>query len=280
MNSLDYLCIGHCCHDVKGQGYVLGGTASYSSVVAKQLDYSAAILTSMGNDFLFQSYFHDHDIPLYIIPAQHTTVFENIYNNNSRTQYLRKVANKITGHKINADFPTPSIVHICPIADEVDPEVVKMFPQSLKTATIQGWLRQRLPNDKVIPKEMDWQQLQNFDVVIFSNDDIKGLPHALDQIKTNTRLAVMTMGRDGAKLYSGDKEKHFPSYEVEEVDATGAGDVFTTAFLIAYHRTGDTDDACIFAHCAASFIIEGIGLEKIPFVLAINERVDQYKKDY
>ena len=204
----------------------------------------------------------------------------NIYENSTRTQYLRELANKITGHKINADFPSPAVVHVCPIADEVDPEVINMFPESLKAASIQGWLRQRLPNDKIIPKEMDWNQLQNYDIIIFSDDDINGIPHALDIIKGNTSLAVMTMGRDGAMIFTAEKEQHFPSYGVNEVDATGAGDVFATAFLYEYHRTGNIQLACVFAHCAASFIIEGIGLEKIPSTRAIHKRVEQYNNEF
>ena len=63
---------------------------------------------------------------------------------------------------------------------------------------------------------------------------------------------------------------------MKEVDATGAGDVFATAFLIKYSETQDLALATGFAHCAASFVVEGMGIENLASLEKIEERLAVY----
>ncbi|HZT70773.1 MAG TPA: PfkB family carbohydrate kinase [Terriglobia bacterium] len=46
----------------------------------------------------------------------------------------------------------------------------------------------------------------------------------------NIRMPGMTLGRDGALIYSGGKFYYSPGFVVETVDTTGAGDIFHGAF--------------------------------------------------
>jgi sugar/nucleoside kinase (ribokinase family) len=48
------------------------------------------------------------------------------------------------------------------------------------------------------------------------------------------------------------------------MDPTGAGDVFSAAFLIRLAETGDPCEAARFANVAASFSIEAPGVSGIP----------------
>ncbi len=57
-NPPKYLCIGHVCMDVGKDGsYMLGGTASYASKLASKLGCEVSVLTSYGEDFLFENNF-------------------------------------------------------------------------------------------------------------------------------------------------------------------------------------------------------------------------------
>ena len=71
-------------------------------------------------------------------------------------------------------------------------------------------------------------------------------------------------GAAGALLYvNGDRFEVKPRPTVE-VDATGAGDVFATAFMLHYHRDGDPWAAAEAATCAASLSVEGEGWSAMP----------------
>lgn len=272
-----YLCIGHCCHDRLPDGrHVLGGTAAYSSLVARQLGQEAGILTSVGADFEFFPVFERSRIPFHHKPAPKTTVFENIYRDGQRTQYLHERAQTLYPEDVPADWLHPAIVQFCPIAGEVDFSLLRAFPGALTGATIQGWLRQWDAQGRVSPRAMDWQQLGAVDVVIFSDADIAGFEQALPEIVAAVGVVVMTRGAAGADVFHQGKQYHFPAYPVKEVDATGAGDVFAAAFLIRYAETRDIARAAVFAHCAASFVVEGVGIENLASVERIEERVAEY----
>lgn len=70
---------------------------------------------------------------------------------------------------------------------------------------------------------------------------------------------VVTMGREGAKVHGEGTWHHIAAYPAQEIDPTGAGDVFAAAFLVEYGETGDVIASARFANCAASFVIEGQG---------------------
>lgn len=276
-SPIDYLCIGHVCHDRHSSQNILGGTAAYVSLVARQLGRKSAVLTSVGSDFEFFPVFAQKDIPLENKPAAETTVFENIYHNGIRTQYLHARAETLYPNDVPAEWSAVPVVQFCPIADEVDFSLLQAFPDALVGATIQGWLRQWDAQHHVSPKAMDWAQLAGVDVVILSDADITGFESALPEMAAAVGILVMTQGASGAVVFQNGQKFHFPAFPVNEVDATGAGDVFAAAFLIQYAETRDIVLATGFAHCAASFVVEGLGVKNLPGLDQIRERFDLYQ---
>ena len=272
----DLLCIGFLCHDLYQGGNILGGTASYSSLMASHLGLKTAILTSVGNDFEFHDIFRSQGISICNKPAAKTTVFENIYNGEQRTQYIHDRSETLRPNDVPAFWKEVPIVKFCLIADEVDYSLLQYFPTALVAATIQGWLRQWDEKGKIRPKAMDWEKLQYVDIVFMSVDDIKGFENALPRIIDLVEIVVVTNGRHGAIVYANQEENHFPAYPIQEVDATGAGDIFAASFLFKYQETRDIAQAAAFAHAAASFIVETPGIQ-IPTKERIEERFSAYR---
>jgi 1D-myo-inositol 3-kinase len=277
----EYLTIGHTCHDVKGNGFILGGTASYSSLAAAQLGKQTAVLTSVGDDFLFKSVFQKAGIYFLNKKADATTVFNNIYENNQRTQYVHAVAQRLTADDIPKAWLEVPIVQCSPIADEVDFAILDAFsPQTLVGATIQGWLRQWNAKGKIKPKPMAWQTLSKADVVILSDADIEGYEEALPILQSAVKIIVMTHGRFGARIFTEGGTFTLPAYPVSEVDATGAGDVFAAAFLCRYAATKNWALSTGYAHTVASFVVEGVGVEGLKDLGRVEERFEDYQKRF
>lgn len=275
---MHFLCIGHTCHDRLGERNVLGGTASYASLVAKQLGLKTGILTSVGDDFEFFDFFEKNGIQFWNKKAERTTVFENIYQNSQRSQYLHARAETLYADDVPAECLAANIVLFCPIADEVDFSIFRKFSHALKGATIQGWLRQWDENGRVFPKKMDWSQLAAADVVIMSDADIQGFEAEIPTVASFVKVLVMTQGARGATVFSQNQKFYFPAFPIKEVDATGAGDVFATAFLIKFAETRDLALSTGFAHCAASFVVEGVGIENLADIGRINNRLERYRE--
>ena len=280
MIKKELLCIGHLCHDKVKDGYILGGSSSYASVIATHLDYKVNILTSVGDDFIFHKFFEENNIEIINIESEQTTVFENTYKGESRTQYIHARSNDISPDGVSEDMKRVPLVLIGSIAREIDYNITSYFKNSVIGGIIQGSMRTWDNNGLVFPATMDWDVLRDLDIVFISDDDISDFKNELSNIKKAVPHLVLTHGKDGATIYYDDREYFFPAFTTDEVDATGAGDTFSTAYLIKFYESHDVRSAAIYAHCAASIIIEGKGLSSVNNLSQIEERVREYHRLY
>ena len=86
-----------------------------------------------------------------------------------------------------------------------------------------------------------------------------------------TNILVVTEGAAGAVLYWNGDRRRFRAPTVDEVDATGAGDIFATAFFVRLLNTRDPWEATRFAVLLASHSVERAGLDGIPTRLEIEQ---------
>jgi sugar/nucleoside kinase (ribokinase family) len=158
------------------------------------------------------------------------------------------------------------IVYLCPVADEVDPSIVHMFPDSLIGVSPQGWMRQWDSSGRVSPRK--WEDaptvLPHADVLVMSEEDVSPFPEVMHEYMDLAKIVVLTRGEKGSTLLHDGQSMDFPAFPTYTVDPTGAGDVFAAAFLIRFRQTHDLYEASVFANCAASFVVEKGGTEGIP----------------
>jgi sugar/nucleoside kinase (ribokinase family) len=148
-------------------------------------------------------------------------------------------------------------------------------PQTLVGATPQGWLRAWDETGRVraVPWASAERVLARIDVLVFSADDMGGDLALVRRYAEMARLAVVTENHRGCTVWHGGRQERFPAFEVEEVDPTGAGDVFAAAFLLRYGETRDVATAARFANCAASFAVEGTGTTALPTLEQVEARL-------
>ena len=271
-----FLSIGHFCYDVSPAGYILGGSASYSTLTARNLEHQARAVTAVGANFDRQNALLDGIKTVYC-ESPETTIFDNQYDaDGRRQQFILGHAQRLKANDIPADWRTSNIVYLCPIADEVAPEVVHAFSnETLIGATPQGWLRQWDSDGKVEAKRWETAKdiLPHIDILILSDEDLRTYPDELEKYIQLTPIVVLTQGAQGATLFQDGTQLGSAAYAATEVDPTGAGDVFATAFLINYFQSRSVKEALNFAHCVASFAVEGVGTSGIPKLKQVLSRL-------
>ncbi|HID56396.1 TPA: ribokinase [Candidatus Poribacteria bacterium] len=270
---MDFLAIGHFTHDVVPEGLIIGGAAAYSTITVRNLGLKPAALTSVGPDFNLRDPLIE-GIEIRVKPADETTTFRNIYHEGCRTQYLLGVAEKIGGEDVPEEWCRAPIVYLCPVADEVMPDVPNRFESSLIGVTPQGWFRRWDEDGRVYPKR--WREAEEIlircDVLVLSEEDIAPFPEELERFIRTARITILTRGKKGCTVYLDGISRDFPAYQTVELDPTGAGDVFAAAFLIKYVETGDPFISADFANCVASFAVEEEGTLGIPTLERVMER--------
>ena len=250
---IDYLLIGHVSTDLTPDGPKPGGAVTFASRVAHVLGYRTAVLTSAAPGYDLSQAFPP-GVEVVSLPAEETTTFENVYTpEGDRQQTIYGQARPLTAADVPAAWRDARIVHLAPIAAEIDVNVAKIFPDSVIGMTPQGWLRgwdeeggvfaQRAPFTREILPLMSAIVVSEEDLV--SDDQV---PRAL----ALGPLIVVTEGRKGCVVYHGDEVRHFAPPQVKAVDATGAGDTFATSFFIRLHQTRNPWEAARFANLLAA----------------------------
>lgn len=258
--SVDYLAIGHVCRDVVSGGYVTGGSAAYSTAVAHSLGCRAGIVTSAAPGERFEGV--SPDIPVHRIDAPATTLFENIYTANGREQIIHSVAGELMAGHIPPLWSRAPMVHLGPIANEVDPSIIHLFSNSMVCVVPQGWMRRWDEKGRVY--QVAWEGAASVlplaAVTILSVEDVPNASMIEDYAEL-ARLLVVTDGANGCTVYWDGQVRTFPVPSVNAVDATGAGDVFAAAYLVRLLQTGgDAWDAAEFANHIASCSVTRRGL--------------------
>ena len=273
MECPEFIAIGHVTYDIYPGEKLIGGSAAYSSVTAHKLGLSAGIITSRGTDFSSDGLLKGISIvgPL----SRNTTTFCNSYYQGERKQIVSEVASKIKKEHIPPGWNKAKIVHICPVADEVNLEIFNLFKNSLLGLTPQGLMRRWGNDGKVYPRK--WIPTPDIaskvEVMIFSDEDIAVFPEALETYKSLIKIVIVTQSNRGSILYWNGKKFNFSAFRTKEKDPTGAGDVFASAFLLKYYQTGDPVESSHFANCVASFAVEKKGILGVPNLDKVNRRI-------
>lgn len=263
IKPVDYLIIGHITRDRTPDGFRLGGTASYAALTAKSMGLEAGIVTSFPEDVNPAEL---DGIQIINIKSGTFTEFQNIFKNDRRVQYLHNLASPITAKDIPEAWLDTPMVHIAPVAREVDPQVINRFHKSQIGVTPQGWLRKWDDRGLVSYSDLEFNKsiLSNSDAIILSIDDIDFDESRIDTFNSLTNTLVITEGSNGSRIYWNDDQRHFIAPDKQERDPTGVGDIYAASFFIRLYQTKDPWTAAQFATHIAANSVERKGLESIP----------------
>lgn len=283
-SPIDYLLIGTVCVDGVGKRAVLGGSVSYCSVAARNIGIKVGVVTSADFEprivdaLVGREHLLDPAAPVRIArkPAAETTRFVNTYDGPSRQQLLLATAGTLTLGDVPEEWMNAPVVHLAPLAQDVDPGLADHFPSALLGVTPQGWMRTWDEQSRVsqVPWTCADTMLDRADVVIMSNEDL-ATPDLLENYSSRARMFILTKNVEGAYVYEkGDFKFRSPAFKPARIgDPSGAGDVFSAVFLCQYWRTGDAERAAAYANCASSFAIEKRAWSGVATLEQIEERL-------
>jgi sugar/nucleoside kinase (ribokinase family) len=251
-----------------GNELVYGG-GTYSSITARRLGYSSAILTR-GNEALQPWIRQLEGMGVQVFLEQDRSTLE-VVNDRTSGVWIQRILS--TTDKINFDVDRKfDIIHVNPLFKEVDQDVLRKARKKceLLSLDIQGILRNE-KNGVMYLERFDEREawLEGVDVVHVSDAEIgyvseKNNPEEIceDLKSLGPKFVLYTMGAAGSYVL-GKEFRKIPAFRVKEVDPTGAGDVYSVTFDIIYSETRDEKRAAFFASAAASFCVEDFGYKNI-----------------
>lgn len=263
LEPVDYLIIGHITQDLTANGPSVGGTASFSSLTARALGLRVGIVTACDHCIPTSPL---EQIPISGLNSATTTTFEITYTQEGRVLFLRQQAPQLDLAAIPETWRSAPIVHLAPVANEVDPNLVRAFPTALIGLTPQGWMRTWDKQGRVSFSE--WVEsayvLGRAGAAVMSIEDVQKDERIVEEFASSARVLAVTEGPAGARIYWNGDVRRFKPPVMKEVDSVGAGDIFAAAFFSRLYTTRDPWEAGRFATQLAAYGVTRRGLQSIP----------------
>jgi sugar/nucleoside kinase (ribokinase family) len=280
---VDFVAIGHVTLDQTPRGTRPGGAAYYAALTAQRLGLRVGLLTSFGPDFPRDAV--PAGIEMVSVPAERTTTFRigsGRIGAGGPTRQLTLVARAadLDVATLPEVWRDATLAALAPVAGEVDPALAGAFTEASLVVLPQGWMRQRGRGGIVTPQP--WEDadlvLPHAQALVVSLEDVEPFEKEALEWFQRVPIGAVTRGRDGAILFVNGERYGIEADAALEKDATGAGDVFATALLIAYNQEGNAWDAAAAAVCCAAASVETEGATGIPDREALAARLAAYRR--
>lgn len=222
----DILIIGHVtCDVIEGQER-LGGAASYATRAAVDKGLTVDLVTSAPSDFELLAPLSRHpNVRATVIPSEHATSFSLSYEVGTRVLRRLSRATDIVEIPLGA-----RVVYLAPVAGEIAPAIAESMADACVVVGLQGWMRRFDDDGLVLP--IDPPTLRGMSAVVFSEHDHPDSDALALQIARDVPVVALTRGSRGATLYVDGSPHAIAAAPANEVDPTGAGDVFGAILAI------------------------------------------------
>jgi sugar/nucleoside kinase (ribokinase family) len=279
----DYVAIGHLTLDRTPDGDVLGGTVLYAALTAARYGARVAILTRANLDALpeaqrelLSSLTADFEV---VVQSSHaTTTFTNSDAGGRRSQSIHSWAGEIDLNGLPPLWRSPGVMHLAPVAQEIDPRQVHRLSPSLLGCTPQGWMREwkrtRDGHVRIEQLRLPPELVSRIDAIVVSSEESVAAREVIAAVGQRG-LSAVTRGAQGADVIDRGRRIEVRPYPVRAVDSVGAGDVFAGALFAARGNREGVVSSTRYAAAASALKVTGHGIESVPTrdaVLALIER--------
>ncbi|WP_226659296.1 ribokinase [Pseudalkalibacillus hwajinpoensis] len=242
-----------------------GGKGANQAVAAARLGAEVYMIGCVGDDHYGEA------------------ILRNFQNNGVNTEYVEPVTGVESGtaHIILAEGDN-SIVVVKGANDYVTPRYINQTAELIESCDL-VMIQQEIPEETVefvaelckkvevplllnpAPARVISQKVIDCSTYMTPNEheanvlfDGQAMSHSL---RTYPEKLFITEGAAGVRYFNGQEEVLVPSFKVEAVDTTGAGDTFNAAFGTAIAEGKTLTESITFGNRAASLSVTGFGAQ-------------------
>ena len=277
-NSYDVVIVGNITKDFfeYNSTFNVGGSSIYAGIGSAMMGLKTLIIS---NHSISESDLPNHDqLDIYCVNSESNTEFVWNYEKKIRKGIIKNYTKKINLN-LKSKIKTKMLM-IAPIFNELDLDVRNNFDYEISLLSPQGLIRHLNKKSEICLKKISLNEnFHDIDLISYSEeeDDYIDKKYLFNYVK----YIAVTLSEKGAKIYSDyNKSAQFNSYTPDRVlDPTGAGDIFALYLLVYYYKTKSIEFAVNIANCAASFVVENLGINGIPSIEYVTNRLNIIKHE-
>ncbi|UYY98995.1 ribokinase [Peribacillus frigoritolerans] len=252
---------------VLGESFITvpGGKGANQAVAAARLGAEVSMVGCVGDDVYGE------------------IILDNMKKNHVNTKYVEPVTGSASGTAhITLSEGDNSIIVVKGANDFITPEYVEkakkvieesdivLVQQEIPEETVEyladlcNMLQKRLLLNPAPARKLSEAVIQQASFLTPNEHEFEILFDGRDRTEVLTEYPnklFITEGKNGVRYFDGHEEKVVPSFEVEAVDTTGAGDTFNAAFAVAVAEGKSFDESLLFANRAASISVTKLGAQ-------------------
>lgn len=254
------------------------GGIIYSAITANKLKWNSTILSRGNKDFDSEiAKLEKIGIRVFLQKDNSSLSMVNDYTGGIRRQKVL-AKTELLEFDLKEDF---DVVHANPLFHEVTQKTLDDAKKrcEMLLLDVQGLIRQE-KNGVVYGEFLNQREswFENVDILKVGRGEMKFVSKENDYKKVcedlqslGPKIVLLTLRKEGSVILANEFYQ-IPSFQVKEIDSTGAGDVYAASFLIRYFETGNVPESGFFATAAASFCAEGFGPNNIQSKEKVEER--------
>ncbi|MCB2231629.1 ribokinase [bacterium] len=276
---------------IETEGRILSGCSTNAVLALSKMGAHTRLIGSVGDDFRsrFVSDLERFGIAHHVTPSKETGGFSLIYYDDFGNRTLDLLGKAAPIIELDPSlYAASDAVLIGPILKEVSFDLIREIRRNFKGLFFcdpQGLLRGVDSDGRIYHEKPDGIEdvFALFDVVkpnelegkVLTGIDCRKDPYQAAKIikSWGPKIVVVTLAELGSVIYDGKKYIDIPPYEIDLVDATGAGDTYMAGFTFEYLKTrGDLRKSGCYASCTSSIMIENVGPDFAMTESAIRKR--------
>ncbi|MEK5260124.1 ribokinase [Paenibacillus sp. FSL L8-0663] len=244
---------------------VPGGKGANQAVAAARLGADVTMIGRVGDDHFGKQ------------------ILRNFEENHVHTDYVKPVTHMESGtaHIILAEGDN-SIVVVKAANNEVTPAYVEEALDVIRSSDI-VLIQQEIPTETVVyvseicakyqiplllnpapAREVEESVIANATYITPNEHEAAIMFKDLslqEALRKYPNKLFVTEGSNGVRFFDGEQEVVVPTYKVEAIDTTGAGDTFNAAFAVALAEGNSLANSVKFANRAASLSVTKFGAQ-------------------
>ena len=271
-----------------------GGEAVNGSITAAKLGMKTAILCALGNDAagdMIESALAAYgvDTGLIVRPGDHPTPVTTMFVAEDGSR--RSITNKAHRYNFHPEQYAEAIQDARAVvlgslfrAPFDDPDVVRQVVENARAKSVSVFADTKLPNFTKLKLEDLADSLPLIDCITPNEDEARYYsgedePEKMADafLDAGVRSVIVKLGGKGCFYKDREGALSLPAYEIEAVDASGAGDNFLAGYVSEILRGNGVRSALTFANACGAICTTAVGACT---ALRDREQVFRFVKDH